>query len=1079
MTYQRNGRFPAWLRQAGPGAVCTLLLLGLLASPALAQGHRLQGTVRSASDNAPLPGANIVEVGTTNGTATDLQGRFTLTVSGPNAQVAVSSVGFVTQTITLSGEEVLTVVLQEDVEMLNEVVVTALGVQRAERALGYSVGKVSGEDLAEVRDNNLAAALAGKVAGMVVTKPASGPAGSSRVVIRGVSSLEGGNQPLYIVDGIPIDNSNLGSAGMWGGVDRGDGLTSISPDDIESVSVLKGAAAAALYGSRAEHGAILINTKSGAGLVGTGIGVEYNSNLTFEDALVDFADYQTEYGQGNRGAAPRSQSEAIDFGTSSWGARLNPNLNVVQFDGVERPYALVDDKLDRFYRGGLNATNSIALTGGFQQTTFRFSVSNLTSEGIVPNSGMDRTSFMLRGNSRIGRLTADVKASYSREDVKNRTMLSDSPGNPNYTIALLPTNVDPKSMAPGHVPGNELEELRIGSNTFVTNPYWAANNFSADDERDRIIGSASLQYAFNDWLTLTGRAGQDWYTSRTSQLTPYGTAYNAGGGLSENEFRVQERNLDVLLRARRDLTPTLGLDVFVGGNRMYRQFERLELSGSGFNIPGLVTISNLASRSSGYWFNEKAINSVYGSAELSFRNYLFVTATGRNDWSSTLPADNNSYFYPSVSASFVFTDAFRMPSVIDFGKLRASWATVGSDTDPYRLALTYGLLNFTHRNPHTNTDTPLGVIGQDAIPKFDLEPSKNVGAEVGLDLRVLGNRLGIDFTLYQETTQNEIVQSSIPVSAGFTSQVLNVAEMRNRGVELLLSTRPFDTGDFSWDLDFNFAKNNNEILGLAPGITSLNVGEESRTQNARITAEVGEAYGTIRGYAYARDPQGNIVLQDGLPVRGPFKVLGNGQPDWTGGLINTFRYKRLSLRSLIHINWGGQLYSATNALAYSSGLHKNTLAGRAECEAAGYGANDERGCWVPQGVVVTSGTVSYDANGNITQDTRQFAPNTTPTFPQTYYGRVGGQIAEEFIYDASFIKLREVELTYRLPERWLGRTPIRMATVSLVGRNLLLLYSKVPNVDPESNYNNTDAQGLELAGVPHTRSIGFNVNLKL
>lgn len=1051
------------------GVLVAALLLFATSSTVFAQGFRVQGTVLSGANNTPLPGANVVEVGTQNGTATTADGRFALTVAGPNVQLAFSSVGFLTQTIDLNGRSELTVTLAEDVEMLNEVVVTALGIERSERSLGYSVGSVSGDDLAEVRENNLANALAGKVAGMVVTKPATGPAGSSRVVIRGVSSLEGGNQPLYVVDGIPIDNSNLGSAGMWGGVDRGDGLSSVNPDDIESVSVLKGAAAAALYGSRAEHGAILITTKSGSTLAGAGIGVEYNSNLTFENALVDFADYQTEYGQGNRGQKPVSQSEAVQFGTSSWGARLD-GTDVIQFDGVARPYSLVDDKLSRFYQGGLNATNTVALVGGFQQTTFRFSVSNLTSDGIVPNSGMDRTSFMLRGNSKIGRLTADVKANYSRENVSNRTNLSDSPGNPNYTIAVLPTNVDPKSLSPGHVPGNELQELQFNSNVFVTNPYWAANNFMADDERDRIIGSAQLSYTFTDWLSLQGRAGQDWYTSRTSSMVPFGTAYNAGGSLTETEFRVQERNLDLILRANRDLTPAIGLDVFVGGNRMYRNFERLELNGSGFNIPGLVALSNLTTRSSGYGFNEKAINSVFGSAEVSFRDYLFLTVTGRNDWSSTLPDDANSYFYPSVSGSFVFSDALSMPAWLSFGKLRASWASVGSDTDPYRLALTYGLLNFTHQGQ------PLGVIGQDAIPKFDLEPSKNVGAEVGLDLRLLQNRFGVDFTLYQETTQNEIVQSSVPSSSGFTAQVLNVAEMRNRGVELLLTTRPVETGTFSWDLNFNFAKNNNEILGLAPGIESLNIGEESRTQNARITAEVGHSYGTIRGYAYARDPQGNIVLQDGLPVRGPYKILGNGQPDWTGGLINTFRYKNLSLRSLVHVNWGGQLYSATNALAYSNGLHKNTLEGRAACEAAGY---DASGCWVPGGVVVTGGSVSYDPDGNVLEDTRTFATSTAVTFPQTYYGRIGGQIAEEFIYDASFIKLRELELTYRLPTRWIGRTPIKMATISLVGRNLLLLYSKVPNVDPESNYNNSDAQGLELAGVPQTRSIGFNLNIKL
>lgn len=1054
------------------GPALAILLFGFIAHPVVAQNFQVEGVVLNETDGQPLIGVSIVEVGTQNGTITDANGAFELTVASPNAQLAISYLGFLTQTIAVDGRSEISVSLVEDVAALEEVVVTALGVERSERALGYSVGQVSAEQLAETRETNIANALAGKVPGVIVMKPATGPAGSSRVVIRGVSSLEGGNQPLYIVDGIPIDNSNLGQAGMWGGQDRGDGISSINPDDVESMTVLKGAAAAALYGSRAEHGAIVITTKSGAGLASAGIGVEYNSNLTFEDALVDFADYQTRYGQGNRGSKPTNQSEAIQFGTSSWGAPLDGSM-VVQFDGVERPYSLVDNKLDRFYQGGLNATNTIALSGGFNQTTFRFSASNLTSEGIVPNSGMNRNSFMLRGNSRIGRLTVDAKATYTREDVNNRTNLSDSPGNPNYTIAVLPTNVDPVSLAPGHAPDNELQELQFSSNVFVTNPYWAASKFAADDQRDRIIGSAQLTYDLTDWLSLQGRIGQDWYTSRTTSVTPYGTAFSPRGGMSEGEFRLTERNADLLLRATRDLTPSIGLDVFVGGNRMYRQGESLSLTGSDFNIPGLVTMSNLNSRSSSYGFWEKAINSIYGLVELSYRDILFLSATGRNDWSSTLPDDNNSYFYPSISGSFIFSDVLSMPWWMTYGKLRASWASVGSDTDPYRLALTYGLLNFTHLGQ------PLGVIGQEAIPKFDLEPSKNEGAEAGIDLRFFDGRIGVDLTLYQETTKNEIVLSTVPFSSGFTAQVLNVASMRNRGIEMLLTTTPVSTGNFAWGVDVNFSKNENKILALAEGISSLNIGDESRTQAARITAEVGESYGTIRGYAYERDPQGNLVLQDGIPVRGAYKVLGNGMPDWVGGITNTLRFKNLSLRTLIHINWGGEIYSATNAIAYSSGLHKNTLPGRAECESVGYDANGGTGCWVPEGVSVVSGTVTYDADGNIVSDTRQFEKSTVATFPQTYYGRIGGQIAEEFIYDASYIKLRELELSYRLPNRWLSRSPIKLATVSLVGRNLLLLHSKVPNIDPESNFNVSDAQGLELAGVPQTRSIGFNLNLKL
>lgn len=1017
-----------------------------------AQPFEVEGTVYSATEGIPLPGVNIVETNTQNGTTTNVDGEFTIRVAGPDASLTVSFVGYQTQVVPIEGRSSITVELQPSLEFLEEVVVTAFGIEREQRALGYSVGTVQGERLAELRETNLANALSGKVAGVVVSNPATGPAGSSRVVIRGNAALEGNNQPLYVVDGVPIDNSNLGSAGMWGGTDAGDGIQSISPDDIESMTVLKGPAAAALYGTRAQNGVIVITTKRGGTRPGGGVGVEFNSNTTFETPLVDYTDYQTTYGQGVLGRAPQSQAEALNFGTSSWGARLD-GRDVVQFDGVARPYSLVSDRLSAFYETGLTSTNTIALTGGFNETTFRFSGSYLTNDGIVPNSGMDRYNLSLRGSSQFGRLSADVRANYVREDVTNRPRLSDAPGNANYSISILPPNINPEVLAPGNLPDDELAEMPYTESIFLTNPFWAAERFVNDDQRDRLMGYVLLRYDLTDWLNIQGRTGQDWYTTRGTSITPFGTRYAPLGSISEFENRIMERNSDFMVTATRRVTPDVSLMANFGGNRLYRRSESLSLNGSEFNIPDLQTISNTRNQTLGYGFQEHAINSLFGMTEFGFRDYLYLTLTGRNDWSSTLPPASNSFFYPSVALSFVASDAFTMPEIFSFARLRASWAEVGGDTSPYRLGLTYRLLSVTHGG------IPLGTVAQTAIPLAGLQPQSSVGTEAGVDVRFFDNRFGIDFTYYDQSTTNQILATTVPSSSGFSSKIINAGEMTNEGIELLLTSTPVRTSDFSWEFDVNYARNNNEVVELFGEVERLELAQ-SRSQTAWIVAEVGEPYGAIRGWAYERDDQGRIVVgDDGLPVRGELMILGNGTPDWTAGIMNTLRYRNLMLSALIDVNWGGDIFSGTNAVAYSAGLHQNTLAGREECEAAGW---PEDGCWVPPNTVRADGS-----------------ENTIEVLPSAYFGRIGGQIAEEFIYDASYVKLRELQLSYRLPQSWLRNSPIRLATASIVARNLALLYSDVPNVDPESNYSNTNAQGLELAGVPQTRSIGVNLSFRL
>ncbi len=1040
----------------------TFILMSGFALSASAQLHDITGTVTAVADNLPVPSVNIVEVGTTNGTITNADGTFSLTLSSANASVVVSFVGYISQTIAVNGQTNLGIQLAEDTQLLEEVVVTAFGIERSERAVGYSIGEVDGEQLRQSRETNVANALVGKVSGVQVSKPATGPAGSSRIVIRGSATLGSAgtnNQPLYVVDGVPIDNSTLGQAGMWGGSDGGDGISSMNPDDIEAVTVLKGPSAAALYGTRAKNGVILITTKRAQ--QGAGLGVEFNSNTSFENTLVN-TDWQEEYGQGTRGLKPVSANEARQTNLSAWGEALDGS-QVVAWDGEMRPYALVNDRLGRFYEQGVTTTNSLALSTSSETASVRLGLSHLDNEGISPNSGLTRTSLSLRGTANFGsRLSADAKFNFIREDVQNRPRLSDSPGNANYTIYQLAPNVDPGPMIgtmdrPGTNADNE--ELAVTGSIFAQNPYFAAYNITSADEDRRLIGFTSLTYQFADWLSLMGRIGGDTYTTRRTSITGFGTGYNRLGGQSEQDFRISEVNTDFLLMAQKDLTQDIGINANFGGNILFQEREDLTLGGSGgFNVPELETVGNQLNPSIGYSLNEKQVNSLYGSAEFSFRDYAFLSLTARNDWSSTLPTDNNSYFYPSISGSFVFSDALKMPEWLSFGKVRASWAEVGGDTDAYQLALTYSLRGSAHLG------NPRGGVAQGQIPLAALKPFSQVGKEVGIDVRFLDNRVGIDFTWYDQTTDDQILNTTISSASGFGSQVINAGSMKNSGVEMLLSTTPARSADFRWDLDINMAKNTNEVVSLSGDQTSLVLGE-SRTRGNFITADVGEAFGTIKGRKYLResvpnDADGNAdscnstgrIVHDasGLPVQtGNLCVLGNGTPDFIGGISNTLRYKNFTLRGLVDFSFGGDLFSVTNSSAYGNGLHKATLEGRAA------------------GSIVGDGV---DENG---------AANTVAVDPQDYFGRIASQIGEEFVYDASFVKLRELQLTYRLPSRWFASSPIQLATVSLIGRNLWLIHSEIENVDPESNFTNDNVQGLEHSGVPQVRSFGFNINVRL
>jgi len=1008
--------------------------------------NTISGKVTSAEDNEPLPGVSIVVEGTNKGTTTDLDGNFSLQASSDDV-LQLSYIGFLTQRVNVGNQTTFNVAMEPDLQQLEEVVVTAFGLEKEKKALGYSVTQVGGEEFTESRTINLGSALTGKVAGVNVSPPATGAAGSTRVLIRGGSSLTGNDQPLYVVNGIPIDNSNLGSAGMWGGNDNGDGLSSLNPDDIESISVLKGATASALYGFRAANGVILITTKSGKE---GKMEVSFNSNFTV-DRVNDITDFQKEYGHGSNGEKPLNAESALNNGQSSWGARLDGSP-VLQFDGVERPYSDAGEGLNDFYRTGYSWTNTLGLSGGNQNMNYRISASDLTNEDIMPNAGYNRRMLNSNIGGKFGKLDVQITAQYSKEEAKNRPRLSDSPGNANNTVLMKSPAISFETMK-GTTDklgaAADGTELRHQGNNFAQNPYWAAYQFERRDVRDRILGNIQLKYNLTDWLYVQGRIGTDVTSAEFRRVEPYGTAYKPFGDTNENRRKLREDNADLFIGFDKQFG-VFGVDALVGGNRLRRSSENIRVGGNNLVIPFFSSVNNInpANRNYSFGFNETGVNSVFGSANLSYNGFLFLNFTARQDWFSTLSPEDNAIFYPSVGLSYVLSDMVELPSAVTFAKFRASWAQVGGGApNPYALNLTYGL------NANPLAGATRGGINNGSIPNSALQPYITTEYEFGADLRFLNNRLGVDIAFYDRTTTDNILNAQISRTSGFGSTLVNIGELNNRGFELLISATPIETRDFTWDVSVNMANNVSEAVNLGTNaagepIEILNLGQ-ARTLQERIRHDLGQRLGLIAGYRHQTINGQKVYDENGFPVRGDFEVLGEGRHPFSAGLSNNIRYKNFNVSFLIDMRDGGSLYSGTNVLAYAFGTHKETLEGR------------------ENGLTVSG----VDPEGNpLTVD----IPRDQV---QAYYGRYN-DITEYFVYNASFAKLRELSIGYTFPQSLLDKTPIRTANLSLVGRNLLLLWSSVPNVDPESAYTaSANQQGLEFFALPPVRNMGFNLSM--
>lgn len=1034
------------------------------------QERTLKGVVKD-QDSEPIIGANVTVKGTSRGCITDVNGNFSLQVPA-NGVIVVSYIGYTPQTIKIGADtRNLNIQLEEDTKVLNEVVVTALGVKRESKALGYAVAEVKGDALNAARPINAMGALSGKVPGVDISSTTAGPSGSTRVIIRGNGELSGNNQPLYVIDGVPMDNSQLGGAGQWGGYDMGDGISSINPDDIESMSILKGASAAALYGSRATHGVVLITTKSANK---HGFGVEVSSSVDFVNQLSKFDDYQREYGAGRNGELPVDFERGRGVSQTAWGAKLDPNLKMVIFNGQEKPYGNVNNNISSFFQTGTTFTNSVSLTAASDKSSIRVSISDMRNNDIVPESDMNRTSFMVKADGKLSkRFKIESRVNYIIENVHNRPALSDSPNNIGLSLIGLAPNIDQKWLGEGYVDDYGKYVDWNGGNIYRINPYWSLNKMSNKSRKDRVMGYLQANYEVIDGLNLQVRGGTDFYKFRMTDFSGIDTPIAKQGAMSESSVDVAETNLEAMLRYTRKFGDLFDLSAFIGGNLMFFRQEAFTNTSTNQIIPDMESITNYVNQSLVYTHPEKQVRSLYGAVNLGYKGMLYMDVTLRNDWSSTLVKGNNSYMYPSVSGSFIFSNLLKNNSILSFGKVRASWAEVGGDTEPYMLNLNYGVL------PYTFNGKPLGDITSTSIPNRNLKPTRTYSYEFGADVRFLNNRLGLDITYYSQVTKDQIMNLPISTTTGFEQATVNSGEISNKGIELGLNATIIDIKDFRWDVTVNYARNVNKVVKLHPELTEYPLAE-ARWAGAMIEAIEGEAYGVIIGKKLKRSPAGEVIYgSNGLPEVGDkLEVLGNGVYDWTGGLNTTLTYKGFTLNALLDVKWGADVYSMSSMMAHSNGTAKATLEGRREwyeSEELRKQGNIQITEWTPTGGFIGKGVVNVG-----TPESPVYEKNTIPVDPQKYWNHfLSANTPEPFIYDASFIKLRELSLNYNFDKKLLEKTPFTGISVSVYGRNLWTIYSSVPNIDPESSYNNSNGQGFEYGSLPSRRSFGFSLKLNL
>ena len=1070
-----------------------LLALAIGVIQGAAQVTTVRGIVTTEEDGEPVIGASVIVKGTSLGTVTDVNGRFELSGLPPSAtRLLISYISLMAKEVAIAPQ--VSVTLKSDTHLLDEVVVTALGISREKKALGYTAQEVKQDALVQGKDNNLLNSLSGKIAGVRITNT-QGDVGSSRIVIRGETSIAGENQPLFIVDGIPVDNSQLNARSS--GRDFKNAIADLNPEDIKTLTVLKGPNAAALYGARAAHGAIVITTKGGdKRQKGIGITLHSSTQVSFVATLPEF---QNLFGQGAGGrfSYVDGKGAGVNDGVDeSWGPRLDIGLLIPQFDSpldadgnrVATSWVSHPNNVRDYFRMGISTNSGISVARGDDKYQFRVGYNYEKQVSIVPDAGTNKTNISLNTDYHLAKwIVVGATANYIV-----------------YTAPSLPGSATPsgsnvRSNSPmlqflwfgRQVDTNSLKAdyTRNWNSSYYDNPFWSASYNTQSQERHRLIGDLHAEFRLTDGLNVRFRTSTDWYNDRRKSKVKWGSA-GAGspyGSYAEDAYTVKENNTEVLATYIKQLNKNWGIDALLGFNVRNKQYENNYQAAPRLAVADLYTLTNsrdpLTSSNDFYRLRQYGL---YGSIQLDYRRWAFLNITGRNDWSSTLPVDNNSYFYPSVTASVLLSEAFGWRSkAVNYLKIRGGWSQVGADANPYQLATVFTSETAFNGNPLQSSST----IGMNP----NLKPEKTSSIEAGFEAAFWDNRLYLDFTYYKTDSRNQILKLATTAASGYMSQVRNAGHIRNRGYEIQLGAVPIQTSKgFRWNLDLNYGANSSKVVKLDD--EGLITSYQLYSSGIQILASVGEAYGTLFGTSYVRDANGNVVVDaNGLPkISTTNKTLGKFTPDWTGGISNTFSYRSLSLSFLIDASVGGSIFSNTNKTGKYTGVLANTLSGR-DAEHGGLWyytdamGNNVRLPESPSYSVSSDGLYYAQVNGQSTrvyQDgimvegvTESGSKNEEVVSAEKYYHRIYS-IAEANVYDASYVKLREVALSYRLPRLWTQKLHLQEASVTLTGRNLWTIYKSVPNIDPESALTTGNAQGVEAYSLPTTRSFGVNLSVK-
>lgn len=1065
-------------------AVLMAFLLAAGISSAYAQTRTVSGKVTSSQDGMGIPGVTVVVKGTTIGAITDLDGKYQINVRPEHRTLVFSYISMRTVEASLGNQTTINVVMEPDVFQIDEVVVTAIGVSRESKALGYAVQSVGSEAIVRSAATNPINALSGKVAGVQITNSSGAAGAASFMTIRGTASITGNNQPLFVIDGVPIDNSQLtsgnpddGSSNLLYGVALSNRVVDLNPEDIESVNILKGGAATALYGLRAANGAVVITTKKGSAIGGKRTSVAFNSSVTFEQ-ISQLPEMQLKYAQGVGTYSPTT--------TAVWG----PALSDLRFDGTttnpDYPLGSIVpaagapagaqpipgyDNIASFFQTGMSYNNSIALSGGNDNNTYYLSIANSTNKGVVPNNTFDRTNISLTSESKLSdKFKSETRLAYANSGGIRIQQGSNTSGvmlalmrmPPNFEITAGvddPVNDRASYMRPD---GRQRNAYNTGG---YDNPFWTVNMNQFKDIVNRLTGHTALSYVANEWLTVTYRIGTDWYSDRRKQFFARGSRTAPNGRIYEQQFYVQDINSDLLFAINRRINEDINFNALIGQNMFQTSFQNLFVQGDNLTVPEFYHLSNAATYITRESKSKKRTAAIFADLGLSYKNMIYFNATGRNEWSTTLPEGNNSFFFPSFNGSFVFTElpALKDNSILPYGKLRASYAIIANDAFAYGTLSSFGAAAYADGWTDGISFPFLGVPGfalSTTLPNSELEPEFLKSFEVGVDLKFLKNRLGIDLTWYDNKNEKLILAVPIAKSSGYYAANLNAATMVNKGIELTLKGVPVQSKSLNWNIDVNFTKNVNEVIELAEGVDNVFlagfVGSQTR-------AVVGQSYGSIFGNDWKRDANGNILIVDdpnawnyGYPESAEDETnLGNVMPDWTMGINNNISWKGVSLSFLFDIKKGGKMWNGTKGAMYFFGTHKDT-------ESRGDGA-----VYVFEGVKMSNGQPN---DIKVAKDINWYRNGEGSGFT----GPAG-----QFVESTDWVRLRELTLSYQLSRSLLNKTFLNSAELFVTGRNLWLS-TPYTGVDPETSLIGAgNGQGLDYFNMPGVKSYTIGLRLTL